>query len=342
MEGGSAVIADVESMDSVGPGRDMDVRAYVYLAMMVVIGSSTAPAAKFAVRELPAGLLPLIRFGVAGLCLLPVVGWRTGGLWRMVREDGWRLALAGALCVPVNQSFFLNGARLAPTSHVALIYAACPLVVLLLAWALGQERWVPARLVGVLASVAGVAVIGLDSLWRGGAAGQETLQGDFLLVGAVVAWGAYLLSSKSLIAKHGPLTALAGTFLMGAALHLPLALITMPAWKPLSGASAAAWWGLAYLTLFVTVVGLGFQNLAMKRLDASEVATFSNASPLLTITWGVWLFGETVTPALVVGGLLTLGGILWTTRPTRAGLVSENRRPASALPRIAPATLPPR
>ena len=30
--------------------------------------------------------------------------------------------------------------------------------------------------------------------------------------------------------------------------------------------------------------------------------------------WGVWLFGETVTPALALGGLLTLGGIFWTGR----------------------------
>jgi drug/metabolite transporter (DMT)-like permease len=51
--------------------------------------------------------------------------------------------LTGAFCVPINQAFFLNGARLAPTTHVGLIYALCPMVVLLLAWASGQERLVP-------------------------------------------------------------------------------------------------------------------------------------------------------------------------------------------------------
>lgn len=293
-----------------------DLPAYAYLGLMVLIGSSTAPAAKFAVRELPAGLLPLIRFGVAGLCLLPVV-LRHGGFARMVRDDGRRLAAAAALCVPVNQTFFLNGARLAPTSHVAMIYAACPLVVLLLAWALGQERFAPSRLVGVVVSVLGVVVIGLDSLWRGGTAGRATLQGDLLLVGAVVSWGAYLTASKPLIARHGPLNALAGTFLVGTILHAPVALVTMPGWPPLASASAAAWLGLAYLTLFVTVFGLAFQNLAMKRLDASQVATFGNAAPVLTVLWGVWLFGETVSPALALGGALTLGGILRTSRPAR-------------------------
>jgi drug/metabolite transporter (DMT)-like permease len=260
-------------------------------------------------------------------------------LARLVRQDGWRLAVAAALCVPVNQTFFLNGTRLAPTSHVALIYAACPLVVLLLATALGQERLVMNRLMGVLASVAGVAVIALDGLWRGGAGGRATLQGDLLLVGAVASWGAYLTASKPLIARHGPLTTLVGTFLVGALLHAPVAAVTAPGWTPLSEASPAAWWGLAYLTLIVTVVGLAFQNMAMRRFDASQVATFGNAAPLLTVAWGVWLFGETVSPALAFGGLLTLGGIIWAVRPSPARGF-ESRCAPIALGRVAPATFP--
>jgi drug/metabolite transporter (DMT)-like permease len=113
---------------------------------------------------------------------------------------------------------------------------------------------------------------------------------------------------------------------MGTLLHMPVALATMPGWAPLSEVSSAAWRGLAFLTLVATLVGLAFQNLAMQRLDASQVATFNNAGPVLTVAWGVWLFGETVTPALAVGGLLTLGGIL------RAGRTSP-----TAVPRTPPA-----
>src|SRR4051794_32303973 len=91
------------------PGSDPG--AWVFLGLMVLITSTTATAAKFAVHELPIALLPLARFGVAGLCLVPVV-WRGGALLRLIREDGGRLLLAAALCVPINQTFFLYGARL--------------------------------------------------------------------------------------------------------------------------------------------------------------------------------------------------------------------------------------
>jgi drug/metabolite transporter (DMT)-like permease len=309
-------MSGVEVSEGSDPGRGIDLGAYVFLALMVVITSSTAPAAKFAVRELPVGALPLVRFGVAGLCLWPVVA-RLGAWRRMLRDDLGRLALTASLCVPINQTFFLNGVRLTPTSHVALIYASCPLVVLLLATVLGQERLAPDRLAGILASVSGVVVIGLGDLWHGGSAGQEALRGDLLLVAAVGSWGAYLTVSKPLIARHGALPALAGTFLLGSLLDLPIALATCPSWPALTRASPVAWRGLAYLTLVVTVLGLAFQSRALRRLDASQVATFGNAAPVLTVVWGVWLFDEPITLPLVLGGILTLGGILWTSRPIR-------------------------
>lgn len=298
-----------------GEGRGIDPAAFGYLALMVLIGSSTAPAARYAVRELPIGLLPLLRFGGAGLCLLP---WavRGGALGRMARERPGRLLATAALCVPINQTFFLNGAKLAPTSHVALIYAACPLVVLLLASALGQERLDAGRLAGVLASVLGVVVIGLGNFWQGADAGRSVLRGDLLTVGAVTSWGAYLTVSKPLIARYGPIPALAATFLVGALLDLPIALASLdgPGRSALMNGSATAWRALAYLCLVVTVFGLACQNQALRRLDASQVATFGNAAPLLTVLWGIWLFDEALTTPLLIGGALTLGGIVWTGR----------------------------
>ena len=75
--------------------------------------------------------------------------------------------------------------------------------------------------------------------------------------------------------------------------------------------------GARALTYQITPVNLALQNLSLRRLDASQVATFSNVAPVLTVVWGVWFFHERLTPALLLGGLLTLGGIAWTSRPVR-------------------------
>ena len=208
----------------------MDFRAYVYVALMVVLGSTTAAAAKIAVAELPVTLVPAVRFGMAGLCLLPWVLGR-GVLLRMIREDALLLLVTAALCVPINQGFFLSAARLGPTSHVGIFYATCPLVVLLLAWTMRMERPDRGRLWGVLASVAGIAVIGIGNYWNGGGAATAEVRAvvlaDLLLVGAVLSWGGYIAVSKPLVERHGAMPALAATFLVGCLLSLPLADLDM-------------------------------------------------------------------------------------------------------------------
>ena len=49
---------------------------------------------------------------------------------------------------------------------------------------------------------------------------------------------------------------------------------------------------------------IGVLRQALK--DSDHV--LGNAAPLLTVLWGVWLFRESISPAFVVGGTLTLGG----------------------------------
>jgi drug/metabolite transporter (DMT)-like permease len=311
-----------------------DFRAYVYVVLMIVLGSTTAAAARFAVRDLPVAVVPVLRFGLAGLCLLPFV-WRGGVLTRLVRQDPWLLLVSAALCVPINQGFFLSAARLGPTSHVGIFYATCPLVVLLLAWAMKIERPDLERLWGVLAGVAGIIVIGVGNYWWNGDSGtavevRAVVLADCLLVGAVLSWGAYIAVSKPLVQRHGAMPAVAATCLLGCLLSIPVALWVGPAWPPLGQVSTTAWVALAILGLFITPFGWAFQNLALSRFEASQVATFSNGSPILTIVWGIWLFDEALTVTLIVGGALTLGGMYWASRPRN---LSPGARPARALNR---------
>jgi len=310
---------------SAGPApkaRAIDPRGYVYLGIMVFVGSTTSPFAQLAVRQLPVSLVPLLRFGFAALCIAPFLGG-LDALKRLIREDWRRLTVVAACCVPINQWFFLNAARLGTNSHIGLFYATVPLVVWVLAWRLGHEPLDLSRLGGIVASIAGVLVIGLGNALGGEswspARAREVMLSDLLLVGAVISWGAYVALSRPLIVRHGALSVLAGTFLFGFLLQIPISLIDAAYWPAmLRQATPSAWISLAILALAITPLNLALQNLALRRLDASQVATFSNIAPVLTVVWGVWFFDEPLSPGLIVGGLLTLGGVIWTSRPAAA------------------------
>ncbi|MDG3004600.1 DMT family transporter [Paludisphaera mucosa] len=325
------------------PAHTPDLRAYAYLGIMIFLGSTTSPLAQVAVRQLPIGLVPLLRFGTAGLCLIPFVGG-FGRVRELIRRDWRRLLLVAACCVPINQFFFLTAAKLGTNAHVGLFYATVPLIVWVLAWMIGQEPLDLSRLGGILISIAGVLVIGLGNILGGDAAStpeqtHAVMIADLLLIGAVISWGAYVTLSRPLIVRHGALPTLAGTFLVGFLLQIPIAALTAPAWVPqLRLATPAAWICLAVLAFAITPMNLALQNLALRRLDASQVATFSNVAPVLTVVWGVWLFGEVLSPALVVGGLLTLLGVFWTSRPAPRRAKSAATLPA--WPAEAPAACP--
>ncbi len=301
--------------------RRPDVQAYLHVVLMVLVGSTTAPAARYIVHELPLPLIPVLRFGLAALCLVPLV-WAKGGLGSLIRHDGWRLVLAAALCVPLNQGFFLSATKLGLVSHVGLFYATCPLVVLLLAWALRMERPDFGRLTGVLLSVAGIVVIGIGHYWErsshSGDVAQSVVLSDLLLLGAVASWGGYIVVSKPLIVRHGALTVLGGTVFTGFLMSIPFAFLELPSFSSLSHVPASAWWALVFLGLLITPFAWAYQNLALRRFDASQVATLNNASPILTVVWGMLLFGEVLTPTLVAGGAMTLGGIYWACRQRSA------------------------
>jgi drug/metabolite transporter (DMT)-like permease len=184
-----------------------------------------------------------------------------------------------------------------------------------------MERQDFSRLAGVLLSVTGIVVIGIGHYWeqgsQSGGVARSVVLSDLLLLGAVTSWGAYIAVSKTLIVRHGAMTVLAGTVLTGWVLSLPFAF-----WEPLNLSSlsqvpVSAWLALLFLGLFITPFAWAYQNLALRRFDASQVATFSNASPILTVVWGMWLFGEVLTPTLIAGGAMTLGGIYWACRPRR-------------------------
>ena len=170
----------------------------------------------------------------------------------------------------------------------------------------------------MILSLMGVALIALQNLMGTSAASRDVLKGDLLEVGAVLSWGAYLTLNKPLINKQGALPTLTATFLIGSLLDIPVALLSMPGWPPLSTISTTAWLSLGYLALFATIGGLAFQNLSLKSLEASQVAAFGNGSPLLTVLWGYLLFNEQISLLAAIGGGLVLAGIFctsWVKRP---------------------------
>ncbi len=142
------------------------------------------------------------------------------------------------------QLFFLNGMSRTSVANASLIIGLVPMVVALTNAALGLERLSRAYWIGIAVSVVGMYfVVGLDAGCR-----RRSLIGDALTFGAVLAWSAYTIAAKPLLARHSPLVVTGWSMALGTLFYLPYAIPDVLAvdWRQVS---AGAWIGTSLSAL---------------------------------------------------------------------------------------------
>ncbi len=213
--------------------------------------------------------------------------------------------------------FSLAYVRVAAGIGALLLFAAVQLT-MNGAGLLRGERPRPLEWVGLLVSLAGLAVLARPGLARPDPFGT----GLMLLAGA--AWGLYSLrgqeegdpvavNAASFARALLPCLATAALFVRLRAAHLGLAGL----WLALASGAVAS--GLGYAVWYA----------ALRGLTAARAALVQLAAPPLAAAGGVVFLGERLSPRLVAASALVLGGIALATagrgNPARAGL-RESRR----------------
>lgn len=268
-------------------GRRLAVLALV--ATMAVWGSS------FVVTKLVLGqagpfALTALRFGIGLLVLLPFA-YRRGFRLRLALEPAFLLfGLTGVALVYGLQTLALVFTSAANT---ALISAGVPAVAAVLARAFLKEYIPPARLLGIGLSVLGIGLVGGATPSGAGSSGTVLL-GNSLMVGAVVAYGAYAVQGRALrgVGGYPAVVATAASFAAGLLFLLPLAageviLFGAPELGP------RGWLVLAYLGAGASALPIFLWNYALRHVPASAAALYINLVPVVGLVSAL-LFGERV------------------------------------------------
>lgn len=267
--------------------------------------------AKRALMEIPALPLGLLRFTGASLLLAILLRRvKPPGQRLPPREARKKLLFLAIVGVPVNQGFFLYGLQLSSAAHGALLYTLTPLFVLLLAQALIGEYPGWRAAVGTALALGGTVYVLFQ---RGLDFSRGPLVGDLLLLVAVVAWSLYTAEGRETVGKLGALPVIAWTIIGGTVLYLPLGLgaLLVPSYRAdIAHASAAAWWGVAYLIVMTSVVSYLIWYWALAYLAAARVAVFTNLQPLATALMAQAFLGERVTLGFYAAAAVVIGGVL--------------------------------
>lgn len=253
-----------------------------------------------------------IRFSL-GLPLMLLIAWRTPAAWHVPRA-AWRGILAIAALGSIGyQVGFVNSLKYTTSTNVALLAATAPTWTALISLARGRlevRRWL---LIGIGITLAGVVLVVTGRAGSGLALSHDDVIGSLIMLVAALLAAISALIGKPTVDQAGSMPVAIWSFTLtvgGLALLASPDLITLTA----DDLPPRVWPNLLYSGLLSSVGGFVIWNYALRLLGPTRAAAYSNITPIIAALAGVLLLGESVTAVLLVGGVLTLVGVVLTRR----------------------------
>lgn len=261
----------------------------------ILVGAAMV-ATRFVIDQTEPASLALLRYAIGVLCLLPPA--LLSARARFAARDLAPIALLGIGQFGILVALLNYGLQFTSSAMGALIFATLPLLTMVLAAGLGQERLTLPKALGVALTVVGVALalggrLGLDGGGTGGWRGELAVLGS-ALCGAVcsVFYRPYLAKYPAL-----PVSLLA--------MFASVLFLAVPAgWEGFFTAvprfTTAGW--LAVLFIGANS-GLGYYLWlwALQHAPATNTAVFLALSPITALGLGAALLDEAVTAPFVAG-----------------------------------------
>lgn len=243
---------------------------------------------------------------VAALALALMVPFYRHQIRRLTWNDVGFLLFLGGTGVALNQFFFVNGLARTSVAHGALLLALSPITVFLLAMASGQERISSLKFAGM-----GLAVLGTALLIHSAHGGEATWRGDTLMILKVLAFATYTVTSKHVRGRFETLIFNFYVYFFGSALLAPLSWHTLlhTHWMAVPW---RGWMAILYIALIGSVLAYMVFYRALKVMSASQLASLTYLEPVVTITAGIIILHEHVTPQILTGGVVILCGVYLT------------------------------
>jgi drug/metabolite transporter (DMT)-like permease len=266
---------------------------------------------KVVLEVLPPFTLLSLRL-ILGVAALGVVLLIRGRAPMRRRQAGQVLGI-GLIGFGVSVGLQFVGTSLSSAANAALITSASPAFILLFGALLLGEVVTPRRIAALaLASLGVVAVLNPANIDLT----QSTSRGNLALIGAAVTWGLYSVLVKR-ASRELPTTEVSFlAFVGGLMLSLPLASIEGRS-APLGQVTLPVVMGVLYLGLVSTALAMYLWNRSLALLEAGLVSLLFFAQPVVGVSLGALLLGESLGPGFWLGFSLIGAGLVLAAVPGR-------------------------
>ena len=256
-------------------------------------------------RGMNANVVNFLRFASTSLPILAYLLIKDRAALRVKRKDLWLFAANGLASILFFTACYAAAIRETKIATAAALLYTAPAIVLLLSALLFSEKLTPRKIVCVLLSVLGCALV--SGLGSGGAA--LNLRGLLLGLGAGLGYALYSIFSRLIQQKgYSTYTNVCWTFLIAAAAYLAIAL---------GDGTAAQIVGLPGAALLSVVCGLFTGLLAyllytagLRELEPSRAAQLATIEPVFAALLGAVLFSQRLSLPELLGVALVVAAVV--------------------------------
>jgi drug/metabolite transporter (DMT)-like permease len=284
---------------------------YAFPLLAILIWAGNTVVNKLAVGAIFPAEIGFYRWVLAGLLLSPFLLRAVLRNRAAIRPHLGKIVILGVLGMAVYQSLAYFAAAITSATNMGIILSLMPLMSLALAIATLGQRLSAGALLGALVSFAGVLVV-VSGGDPAALLAHGLNLGDAMMLIATLAYAVYSTLLKKWQLRLPPLQLLYLQVLVAIVVLLPLYLFS-----PKAGLSVDNIGLVLYACVLASIVAPLVWMQAVVRRGPSRTTRFFNLLPALTAVIAALVLDERLAPYHLVGGVLTLAGVIlaerWTT-----------------------------
>jgi drug/metabolite transporter (DMT)-like permease len=286
----------------------MPIQALPYLLLLGFFFGTTLIASRFSVGQFEATTYIWLRLALASLGHAAIfafsrrLSWpRDPVLWR-------RAALLGIFDPAVSTTALVVSLQFQSSGVTAILLTTGPAITAILAhFTLSDEKLDLRKILGISLALGGAVFLavrgesGLPEVTRGNPLGY------ILVLGALVIVGVAAIYTRKMLRAYDALDVASIRMVTASAVLIPFSLLTVG--FDLSRVDANGYLALVWAGVFGTFGAFLLSFYIVQRFGATPSALVGYIIPIIASIGGVFILGETITPGMLAGMALILGGI---------------------------------
>ena len=284
---------------------------YAFPLLTIFIWAGNTVITKMSAGAIFPAEIGFYRWLLAGILFTPFLLKPVLAHWPMIRPNLGKIFILGVLGMAVYQSLAYFAASLTSATNMGIILSLMPLMSLTMAIISLGQRLTAGALTGAVLSFAGVLVV-VSSGSLGALLEHGVNLGDAMMLIATLAYAIYSTLLKKWQLRLPPLVLLYMQIWVAVLVLFPLFVVSPKIGPTLQNIPL-----VLYACLLASMVAPLMWMQAVVRLGPSRTTLFFNLLPVFTALIAAVVLHEQLALYHLVGGMLTLGGVIlserWTT-----------------------------